>query len=42
MMRNGPRGVSVSDLVNRKTLLLSTNMVAIDAAASLLLEVDQS
>lgn len=42
MMRNGPRGVSVSDLVNRKMLLLSTDMVAIDAAASRLLEVDQS
>ncbi len=41
MMRNGPRGVSVSDLVNRKMLLLSTDMVAIDTAAARIMEVDQ-
>ncbi len=41
MMRNGPRGVSTDDLVNRKMLLLSTDMVAIDAAAARILEVEQ-
>ncbi len=39
MMRNGPRGVSTDDLVNRKMLLLSTDMVAIDTAAAKILEV---
>ncbi|HMM59727.1 MAG TPA: DUF362 domain-containing protein, partial [Candidatus Rifleibacterium sp.] len=41
MMRNGPRGVSTDDLVTRKMLLLSTDMVAIDVAAARILEVDQ-
>ncbi len=41
MMRNGPRGVSTADLANRKMLLLSTDMVAIDTAAARILEVDQ-
>ncbi|MBN1340066.1 MAG: DUF362 domain-containing protein [Bacteroidales bacterium] len=34
MMQNGPRGVSVNDVVEYKTLLVSTDIVAIDAAAS--------
>ena len=34
MKRNGPRGVSVNDLVNMKYQLISTDMVAIDVAAS--------
>lgn len=39
MMRNGPRGVSVDDLSNRKMLLMSTDMVAIDAAATKIMEI---
>ncbi|OGK06821.1 MAG: tat (twin-arginine translocation) pathway signal sequence [Candidatus Riflebacteria bacterium GWC2_50_8] len=38
MMRNGPRGVSTADLATKKMLLLSTDMVAIDTAASRILE----
>jgi len=34
MMKNGPRGVSVSDVVSYKTLILSTDIVAADAAAA--------
>lgn len=34
MMRNGPRGVSIADVANMKSQLISTDMVAIDAAAA--------
>lgn len=34
MMRNGPRGVSVDDVVEMKSLIASTDMVAADAAAT--------
>ncbi len=34
MMRNGPRGVSKEDLSNMKSLMISTDWVAIDAAGS--------
>jgi uncharacterized protein (DUF362 family) len=34
MKRNGPRGVSVADVVTMKYQLMSTDMVAIDAAAT--------
>ncbi len=34
MLQNGPRGGSLSDLVNMKSLLLSTDIVAADAAAA--------
>lgn len=34
MKRNGPRGVSMADLVELKSLILSTDMVAADAAAT--------
>lgn len=34
MMRNGPRGVSKDDLSNMKSLLLSTDGVALDAAGA--------
>jgi len=34
MLRNGPRGVSPADVSLQKQLLLSTDMVAIDAAAA--------
>jgi uncharacterized protein (DUF362 family) len=34
MMKNGPRGVSVSDVVEYKTLILSPDIVAADAAAA--------
>jgi uncharacterized protein (DUF362 family) len=34
MMKNGPRGVSVEDVVVFKTLLISKDIVAVDAAAS--------
>ncbi len=37
MMRNGPRGVSVADLSNMKSLMLSTDWVAIDAAGAKML-----
>ena len=34
MMKNGPRGVSVSDVVEYKTQIVSTDIVAADAAAA--------
>lgn len=34
MMKNGPRGVSVNDVVSYKTLILSPDIVAADAAAA--------
>lgn len=34
LMRNGPRGVSKSDVTNMQALLISNDMVAIDAAAA--------
>jgi len=34
MTRNGPRGVSQADIVMKKSLIISTDMVAADAAAS--------
>lgn len=34
MMKNGPRGVSVDDVIMPKSLLISTDIVAIDAAAT--------
>ena len=34
MMKNGPRGVSVNDVVSYKTLILSPDIVAADAAAT--------
>ncbi len=34
MMKNGPRGVSVDDVVTYKTQILSTDIVAADAAAA--------
>ena len=34
MKRNGPRGVSVNDVVTMKSQLISTNMVVADAAAA--------
>ncbi len=37
MMRNGPRGKFVEDLTEMKTLLLSPDIVAVDAAAAKLL-----
>lgn len=40
MMQNGPQGVSPSDVVNMKSLLISTNMVAIDTAGAKLFGMD--
>ncbi len=37
MMRNGPQGVSVADVVNMKAQIISTDMVAADSAASRML-----
>lgn len=37
MVRNGPRGTSVEDVVEMRTLLASTDIVAIDAAAAKML-----
>jgi uncharacterized protein (DUF362 family) len=34
MMQNGPRGVSVNDIVSMKSLILSADMVAADAASA--------
>lgn len=42
MKRNGPRGVSVEDVVTMKSLLLSTDMVTADAAAAKLFGRDPS
>ncbi|MGW8195774.1 MAG: DUF362 domain-containing protein, partial [Desulforhopalus sp.] len=36
MKQNGPRGVSVGDVVNMKSLIVSTDPVAADAAAALI------
>ncbi|MDZ7765710.1 MAG: hypothetical protein U5K00_15050 [Melioribacteraceae bacterium] len=40
MKRNGPRGVSVSDVVTMKSQIISTDMVAVDAAAAKLFGVE--
>jgi uncharacterized protein (DUF362 family) len=40
LMRHGPRGVSVKDVVPMKTQLISTNMVTADAAAARLFGID--
>lgn len=40
MKQNGPRGVSVDDVVQMKSLLISTDMVAIDTAGAKLLGFD--
>jgi len=40
MKRNGPRGVSVDDVVNMKYQILSTDMVAADTAAAKIFGVD--
>ena len=40
MKRNGPRGVSLEDVVAMKTQLISTDMVAIDAAGAKLFGLD--
>ena len=40
MKRNGPRGVSVEDVVTRKAQLLSTDLVTVDVAGSKLFELD--
>jgi uncharacterized protein (DUF362 family) len=42
MMRNGPRGVSVDDLSKMKSLFLSTDWVAIDAAGAKMMGLDPS
>jgi uncharacterized protein (DUF362 family) len=42
MMRNGPRGVSVEDVRMMKSLLISPDMVAIDAAAAKLFGINPS
>jgi uncharacterized protein (DUF362 family) len=42
MKRNGPRGVSVDDVVLMKSLLISTDIVAADAAAAKLFGLDPS
>ncbi len=42
MKRNGPRGVSKADLVTMKSLLVSTDIVAADAAAAKLFGKDPS
>jgi uncharacterized protein (DUF362 family) len=42
MMRNGPRGVSVADLSNMKSLMISTDWVAIDAAGAKLMGMEPS
>jgi len=40
MKRNGPRGVSQEDVVTMKSLLISTDMVTIDAAGAKLFGID--
>jgi uncharacterized protein (DUF362 family) len=40
MVRNGPRGKTVADLVEMRTLLVSTDPVALDAAAAKLMGLD--
>lgn len=42
MKQNGPRGVSVDDVVIMKTLLISTDIVAIDTASAKLFGMDPS
>ncbi len=42
MKQNGPRGISVDDVVQMKSLLISTDMVALDTAGAKLLGLDQS
>ena len=42
MIRNGPRGVSVADLSNMKSLMISTDWVAIDAAGAKLMGMEPS
>lgn len=42
MKQNGPRGVSIADVALYKTQILSTDMVAIDAAASKIMNADPS
>ena len=42
MKRNGPRGISVEDVVLMKSLLISTDMVAIDTAAAKLFGLNPS
>ena len=42
MTQNGPRGVSQADLVMKKTLIISTDMVAADSAASKIFGVEPS
>ncbi len=38
MMRNGPQGVSAADVMNMKAQILSSDMVAADAAAAMMLK----
>lgn len=40
MMKNGPRGVSKADIVQMKSLIISTDMVAADAAAAKLFGIE--
>lgn len=40
MMRNGPRGVSKEDISNMKSLIISTDWVAADAAAAKMMSLD--
>lgn len=42
MVKNGPRGVSVSDLVEMKSLIISPDWVAADAAAARMLDLNPS
>jgi uncharacterized protein (DUF362 family) len=42
MKQNGPRGISVEDIVTMKSLLISTDMVAIDTAAAKLFGINPS
>lgn len=42
MLRNGPQGVSVADVVNMKAQIISTDMVAADTAASKMLKLTAS
>ncbi len=42
LMKNGPRGTSKADVTQMKSLLMSTNIVAVDAAGAKLFGVDPS
>jgi uncharacterized protein (DUF362 family) len=42
MMRNGPRGVSIEDLTKMKSLMLSTDWVALDAAGAKMMGMEPS